>query len=652
VLENILNADINSGKVADWQSRKSLILVLIILGAVLLIWSCKDKPIRTGDAGEYIHMAQSLSNHDSAVLLQEDIDDVKVQLKDAEIDLFGGPKSGYFSDNFGKLYSYHFWLYSLISLPARAITGILDLPDISSFQIANAILFILGLIIFCLFAEFNKTKLWLYVIAIITGPAIFYLPWIHPEIFSFSFVLASVGLYSGKRYFAAAFMAAIASTQNNPIAFMAAFYAAMGLLPIIKNRRFEIKRLILASISLLPALFSPLFYYYHFGSFNVAVKVGIIDPGDLSIHKLFDLFFDLNSGLIMFSLISVYLFIVALLETVVGAVVSKFKEVKAEKLFFALVLLWILFSTTSQRNWNNGSEGAIRYLVWAYPLLLYMPFSIKNSILWRKSYYKLTTATLVITILLFAYNVKYRAFYVQHSFAAKYALMYAPWLYSPSPDIFAERTLNREVSLDLSDAHPAIHKVFTQCTKAFVAAEDYDKLLASCGYVPMSKQKFKQKFQQTGYINYGYEGPFFARQTISYGPMNSDSFKVRIYPRYDNFEKLVMYSDAETVIPLVIENTSTHNWRVLGHYGIRLVYSIVQCGQPLSIKTNDGFTYPPYDIKGGQKVNINIPLKTPSRPGCYTYKFDLVQDNVAWFSDRGNETLSIDIAVIQRSESN
>lgn len=58
-------------------------------------------------------------------------------------------------------------------------------------------------------------------------------------------------------------------------------------------------------------------------------------------------------------------------------------------------------------------------------------------------------------------------------------------------------------------------------------------------------------------------------------------------------------------------------------------------------------TYLPYDLYQQNKININAIVKATPNPGEYILEFDLVQEGIAWFKDLGNETLRIEVKVIE-----
>lgn len=55
----------------------------------------------------------------------------------------------------------------------------------------------------------------------------------------------------------------------------------------------------------------------------------------------------------------------------------------------------------------------------------------------------------------------------------------------------------------------------------------------------------------------------------------------------------------------------------------------------------------PHDIKPGESVQYSIEVKAPSISGEYKLVFDMVQETVNWFADKGSAVLSYDVVVGQ-----
>ena len=54
----------------------------------------------------------------------------------------------------------------------------------------------------------------------------------------------------------------------------------------------------------------------------------------------------------------------------------------------------------------------------------------------------------------------------------------------------------------------------------------------------------------------------------------------------------------------------------------------------------------PHAVAPGETVRIKLEFKVPQRSGTYRLKLDLVDQQIAWFEERGSETLVIEFEVI------
>ncbi len=55
----------------------------------------------------------------------------------------------------------------------------------------------------------------------------------------------------------------------------------------------------------------------------------------------------------------------------------------------------------------------------------------------------------------------------------------------------------------------------------------------------------------------------------------------------------------------------------------------------------------PKNLKPGDEVEVPLLITAPKDPGEYILEVDLVQEQVAWFSDKGSPTAKVKVAVVQ-----
>lgn len=53
------------------------------------------------------------------------------------------------------------------------------------------------------------------------------------------------------------------------------------------------------------------------------------------------------------------------------------------------------------------------------------------------------------------------------------------------------------------------------------------------------------------------------------------------------------------------------------------------------------------DLKPGESITVPLQVTAPQNPGEYTLEVDLVQEQVAWFSDKGSTTAKTKVTVVR-----
>jgi len=53
----------------------------------------------------------------------------------------------------------------------------------------------------------------------------------------------------------------------------------------------------------------------------------------------------------------------------------------------------------------------------------------------------------------------------------------------------------------------------------------------------------------------------------------------------------------------------------------------------------------PRAVAPGRSLMLDLPIDAPAKPGVYTVKIDLVDQNICWFEERGSEALVFSIEV-------
>jgi hypothetical protein len=93
-----------------------------------------------------------------------------------------------------------------------------------------------------------------------------------------------------------------------------------------------------------------------------------------------------------------------------------------------------------------------------------------------------------------------------------------------------------------------------------------------------------------------------------------------------------------------IKNISRQKWDANGDNPVRLAHHLF--GADNRIVRFEGERVPlPYDIDPEQEITLSCLIPIPEKPGSYTLEFDLVQEFVAWFKDKGSTTARVALLV-------
>jgi len=93
-----------------------------------------------------------------------------------------------------------------------------------------------------------------------------------------------------------------------------------------------------------------------------------------------------------------------------------------------------------------------------------------------------------------------------------------------------------------------------------------------------------------------------------------------------------------------IKNISPLTWRIDGANPVRLSYHLL--GADNRIVRFEGERIPlPSGLNPGQEIILKCSIPIPEKQGSYTLEFDLVQEFVAWFKDKGSSTATVSLFV-------
>ncbi len=449
-------------------------LALSVAALVLLVAAALRLPLRPhGDAGEYLLMLESWHRHGSPELQPQDRESLRGLLAREGLAIDEDRVlPNYHDGRDGRLYAYHFWAYSLAGVPARHLLEARGLSPLRALPVTNALLFGLALVAVALLPWTGSRRLALGGLLLLS-PALGFLMWPHPEVFTFALVALALVLAARGAHAAAVLAAALASLQNPPLVLLVALLWAGAALAAWRKR--SMGKAVLATLAAIPGMLPAAFFQWQFGVFNLSVRPSEAAES-LSALRALDLAIDPNLGLLPHAPLVLLLAVVAAL----GALRAR----RAMPALLVLVLLPLLaFATTANSNWNNDTAGPSRYVVWMLPILAVVAagelalgpsrplgraagWALALAVAWQAAAMGVRGGPLA------------GSDFLEHSPAARLVLDHRPSLYRPAPEVFVERTLHHEGPFE----GPVVYRdPAGRCRKAWLQWRHAEALVAQCG---------------------------------------------------------------------------------------------------------------------------------------------------------------------------
>jgi hypothetical protein len=122
--------------------------VAIALFAVFVLRpALRDRPQPQGDSAEYFFTSESLLNHGTPLLQQEDLDSLgELARRHGREEELAFPSSLFVASPEGVVQGVHFWAYPLATLPASVLLRALGQYELKAPQITNALLLLAALV--------------------------------------------------------------------------------------------------------------------------------------------------------------------------------------------------------------------------------------------------------------------------------------------------------------------------------------------------------------------------------------------------------------------------------------------------------------------------------------------------------------------------
>lgn len=452
-----------------------LALTLLLAGLIFGAFLAVQPPEPAGDIAEYFGVTESVLRHGNINLSQED---ERILSQTLHPEYFANP-GYYIAGTNGNRYPVHFVAYSFILVPVRLLLQQFNIPQLHVFSLTNTLL-LFGAITFILlrFVHVPSRQTTLTVLTL-TSPLIFFLWWPGPDIFSLSLLLISLFWFYERSSMPAALLAGIASWQSQP---MIVICVGMLIYTFIETNRVHRKKLIIPSAVIL--ILTGLPYAYNMILFRTLSPWTILRDGwttingfglqNMHVAKLFEQFFDLNMGVFWYAPVLVITGTVSIMATI-----RRDKKV----LWLTLMGLTALFAFQTNPAWHYGTSGfgPSRHAIVMVPFLIAAVVRYANP-------KRLWAGTLVLTLISQIYILSLNNYIfpifsntLVHSPIARFVLDRWPALYTPTPEIFTDRTNHSDVD------HPtsAIYEANGSCKKAYVLPRDIDTVIATCGPFPI-----------------------------------------------------------------------------------------------------------------------------------------------------------------------
>lgn|GEM_PF-24409 len=425
---------------ASW----GLIAALAVTGLVII--DKADGKGLPGDSFEYMMMTVSLKNHGSFNVTEDDIEDAKEFYDNSIFDTIYRERAEttLVESSSGLKYAKHYGAYSVVCLPAVMAFSSLGLNPAKAFMLMSLVMWLLSLVCVRLKLDINELRKFFLLLFLTLNPALFYLSWVHTEIFMFSFVVMALVFWHNKKHFPAMVLMSIAAMQNLAILFPAFFIGVDFIVSSVaakKSAGETVKKTLLLGLCAIPGFIPVIRSFINFGTYSpvaLAASVSVSgDPVDSRFLCALSYIFDPNQGMIPYTLFIVPAFFIAVIMTLVR---------KKDLSFTICTLLSVcamLFAVSMELHINCGMAYIMRYNVWMLPFYAFFAVKyIKSS--------KVATGVFASSGVFSAVVIGYLLIcaapnlYLGYTPFGKFVMENMTSLYNPPVGIFYSRTLGDE----------------------------------------------------------------------------------------------------------------------------------------------------------------------------------------------------------------
>lgn len=406
----------------------------VLLGSLMLASHSR----MTGDASEYLTMAERFAHFEGPSLSSEDV----------RLDRFGERP---ILNHAGRFELWHFWVFPLLAAPFVTLASAMRLPPLAGFALLNALL-----LLYACWSVTRRFGGWAAAL-LFFSPIVWWSDKAQVEVFTVT--LLALAASNLDRLSIAALFCGLASTQNPPIAIFAATAACAGwCVPRCRPLRGPLWGWLIAAALV---LLHPLYYLAHIGRLTPLVggRAILIPTARFLVAPLLDL----NLGLVwsapLFALAAGAAWFVAL------------RRARAAAILAAAGALALLVAFAQAPNVNSGgTPGMDRYALWLFPFALPLVRAAVHSRAVRLGILLSAASSPIV------FRPSIPESFLQPTALAMYVWTRHPGWDNPSAEIFAER-LRHQDGVNTRAATPRCEKVLVEdgewpatCAAALVPA--------------------------------------------------------------------------------------------------------------------------------------------------------------------------------------
>ncbi|MBZ5497274.1 MAG: O-antigen ligase family protein [Acidobacteriia bacterium] len=111
-------------------------------------------------------------------------------------------------------------------------------------------------------------------------------------------------------------------------------------------------------------------------------------------------------------------------------------------------------------------------------------------------------------------------------------------------------------------------------------------------------------------------------------------------------ERLALVAGTTVRVPLAIRNSGRMKWRARGRQSVAVSYHWLDPAAENILIWGGARSELPSDVEPGATVKVEPWIKAPERPGSYTLQWDMLQEDVAWFSVFGPGKAQMRVQVV------